>query len=128
MKINYIFIILNRFPDGIHKIPRGMNMFKCMPAGNGIGFQITMLLGIKFPDEPHIRIFLAPAGNIGRIDADTPVITQFADQVYEVSLPTTDLDNFFSFNIILVNEFLVIPVINFTNVGENPCWSSYPFV
>ncbi len=66
--------------------------------------------------------------NPGRIDSNPSVVPQFTDQANKVALSATDFDNLLVFDIITVNKLWVTPVMNFTKVGEKPCWSSYPWV
>ena len=90
-------------PEGI------VNMLECMATCNAIGLDIAVPAGVKLLDETHIGHIRDAARNIRRIDPDTGVVTQLADQPDKVPLAAADLNNALVANTVFVDKALSDP-------------------
>src|SRR5690554_1466887 len=115
-KYNNIGIFFNRFSYCFYEDLVVEYMFHSMPAYNYIGRQITMFFRIKFTYKLQVRIFLQPSGNISGIDTYSFIISQFANDLQEITFPTSYFNDIFITNIILIDK-------PFSKIGNkfHPC-------
>ena len=99
----------DRRANGLHKPACVVNMLQRVAAGNAIGLDVAMLVGVELLDEPHARHLAAPSGHPGRINSNALVVTQLTDQPDKIAFAAANLDHLLVADIIPVDKTLRNP-------------------